>query len=215
MTERDRPRATTEHGTMARVILPGVIVAVLLMATVVGHRAGYWTVAELVRDPATHFELPTYAGAVSVIGVMGWVFAAAATGLASAVRRDLRSTLLPVSVLSLWLAIDDQFLLHEHVLPGLGIPEMAVLAIYAIVALWVLRRFLPGILTLRLPTLATAMLCFAASLVVDEFQTYSQFGLLLEDFAKLAGIMFWAGFWTAQSAGMIRSAARRDGIGHR
>ncbi|MDO5632990.1 MAG: hypothetical protein Q4G22_14320 [Paracoccus sp. (in: a-proteobacteria)] len=214
MTERNHMPAAAEYGTVARFVLPGMIVAVILAATVVGHRGGHWTVAELVRDPATHFNLPIYAGAVSIIGVMGWVFAAAVTGLAAAVRPDLRSTLLPVSLLSLWLAIDDQFLLHEHVLPGLGIPEMAVLAFYAILALWVLRRFLPGLLTLRLPTLAIAMLFFAASLVVDEFQTYSQFGLLLEDFAKLAGIMFWAGFWTAQSAGMIRHSTRGNGIGH-
>lgn len=179
---------------------------VVVAASVVGARAVGADLGDLVREATTVGDLPFYAGGLSAVTVSLWS-AAAAVALAAAADRPWRDRrlgelVLVLGALSLSLALDDQFRLHDDVLIRVGVPEKAVIVGYAVVAglaLWrgreVLRR--------RVDTavLGIAALLLSASVAVDGLQrTLERGGLdaelrvFLEDSCKLVGAAVWL-YW--------------------
>lgn len=190
-------------------IAPALIIVLGTLAVVLlGIGEGKWTFAEVSRDPSAQFGFPIYGGFVSALGFAGWVIAAAATGLAAAVRPDLRKRLLSVCILSALLALDDQFMLHDAVLPRFGIPEKLALLLYGVLCLRALWPFLPDLLRLKLPLLAIALASFVFSLLIDNVISFDTgAALFLEDTAKFIGIVFWAVHWFGQSAQALAGPA--------
>uniref|UniRef100_UPI00351A974A hypothetical protein n=1 Tax=uncultured Paracoccus sp. TaxID=189685 RepID=UPI00351A974A len=176
--------------------------AVLVFA---GMAAGKWTFAEISRDPSAQFGTPLYGGFVSTLGFAGWIIAAAATGLAALTQPLLRRLMLPVCLLSALLALDDQFMLHDAVLPRFGIPEKLMLIAEGLLCLRAVWPFLPALLRGKQPLLAVALAGFAASLLIDiivRFDTGT--ALMIEDMAKFTGITFWATHWFVYAAAALR-----------
>ncbi len=204
------PAASAAATVRRQLVIPAATAAtaVLLLvagAALAGMAAGKWSFAEISRDPSMQFGIPIYGGFVSILGFAGWIVAATATGLAALARPALRSALLPVCLLSALLALDDQFVLHDAVLPRIGIPEKLVLALYGALCLRALWPFLPRLLRGQLPLLAAALLAFSASLLVDaliHFDTGAT--LFIEDMAKFTGIVFWAAHWLVQATVFLR-----------
>jgi len=173
--------------------LAGAVTLAVLGLVIAGMMTGTWTFAEISRDPSAQFGFPLHGGFVSTLGFAGWIIAASVTGLAAAARPDLRGRMLPVCLLSALLALDDQFMLHDAVLPRFGIPEKLMLSAEGLLCLRAVWPFLPALLRLRLPLLAVALAGFATSLLIDlvvRFDTGT--ALMIEDMAKFTGITFWA-----------------------
>ncbi len=156
----------------------------------------------LTRDPSTVFDGQLYIGFLSQIGIFFWA-AAASICLFSAQVAFFKSTdsetpkfFLYSGLLSLLLGFDDVFLLHEHFFPFLGIPEHAVYVGYAGCMLLYVFRFHLMILRTEFLLFGAGLFCFALSMAIDWLEPEGIDIFLVEDGAKLIGILSWmAYFW--------------------
>lgn len=194
---------------LASAALPvAILLAVALQPWVPAH--------ELLRDPmATVGERSDccglHLGLVSYLGVGLWASTAAICLFAALCLRDepaeRASTvrfLVGAGLLSVWLTLDDLLMLHERVLPDLGVPELATYAVYGVAGLAHLRVALrvasPGIAAPGTRALLfVAIASLGASVVSDTILEAAGWAVPigLEDGAKLVGITFWLAFHTA------------------
>ncbi|MEM1285422.1 MAG: hypothetical protein AAGH43_08540 [Pseudomonadota bacterium] len=143
-----------------------------------------------------------YFGAMSMLGVMMWAATAAAclftalmlflTGLSPRLKRFAFAG----GLLTAWMTLDDAFLLHENVLPALGVPQNAVLAAYGLLGLgytWMARSYLRSVDGIFF---VGACVGFAVSIGVDVIllHTPSSTAIVVEDGAKFFGIWYWMVF---------------------
>lgn len=209
-------RSRSWHIGDAFVLVPLLIALVVALVAVVGHMSETWIITQVMRDPSTEFGFPFYGGFVSNIGIMGLITAAAVTGFTALVQQRAAPELVPVAALSLTLAIDDQYTLHETVLPGLGVPERLIFVAYGCALLWILWKLFSRRPSHSRAGLMLSLAAFALSAVVDLFfHSFSYYRLLLEDIAKFTGFMLWAGYWTAHSKALLQATLhdhRRGGI---
>lgn len=192
-------------------LLPGIFLAVIALQP--------WAEAKwMFLDPLTAAELSTdccrtYYGFASTVGVMLWV-ATAAICLFSAVLiamwkldKNLLKFAATAGVLTGWLALDDAFLVHELVLPSLGVPQNLVLAIYVVLALAYAGASWRIIIANDFWLLLIGGGAFAVSLGVDTvFQSLDPALVLIEDSAKFFGIFCWASFHITALARNLASA---------
>lgn len=174
----------------------------------------------LFTDPNASAALPWYTGLVSELGILGWAAAATAAAAASFVavvgrRRGAAWFLVHGSALGTLLCLDDLLQLHSGPLLGLlGVPKPGMLALLiAAVVHWVMAHRHEFARTRR-PLLVGAGTAFALSLAVDRLGDGRGFALVVEDGAKLLGILAWAAYFLATGADIVRSVvaeARRAG----
>lgn len=160
----------------------------------------------LVDDPSAQFGFPVYAGAFTHAGVALLVGTGAialfAAGLADRSRQRILTL---VGLLSLLLAIDDLFLLHERVLrEALGVSELVIFAVYGAIATYIailIGRDLLGWRYVGL-MLSVAFLCLmTAADKLEKVIGTPAWLLLLEEAAKLCGFALWAAFWALYAHG--------------
>jgi hypothetical protein len=159
--------------------------------------------AVLTRDPAATFEVPPYVGFLSNATMLVWsaaaticLFGAAMTPSAHA----FRSCLLFAGLLTVTLMLDDMYMGHEKLAPVyLGIPEKVVFLVYAIAAFYWLIRYRDVILATDYRLLVLAFIFLGASLGIDVLDSRGWFPIddpyLLEDGAKIAGVIFWLAYF--------------------
>ncbi|WBU55737.1 hypothetical protein [Paracoccus sediminicola] len=192
-------------------IVAAVIVLLVGAVVLIGAARGVWHPAQVLRDPAAEFGFPIYGGFVSYLGVAGWLIAGSVTGLAAAVRPMLRKTLIPVCTLSLLLALDDLFMLHEAFLPRIGLPEKLVLFCYGVIALVAVWPFLAAAIRWQKPLLGISLMAMIGSLGVDMLLSHGDGGAaLIEDLLKFTGVTFWAACWTQHAADALRLPESRN-----
>jgi hypothetical protein len=166
------------------------------------------------RDPAAIHQANPLLGAVSNLGIVLW--AAAATVALFTSRQLARieearrtSTFLQAAgVLSCWLLLDDLYMLHERVLPDwFGVPQPLVFALYAVVILVLVARFRSVLRTADSRPLALALGFFAVSAAIDQgpaaWHRWDAL-VLVEDGAKLFGLVGWLAYFGAVSAQALR-----------
>lgn len=156
----------------------------------------------LFADPAAFVGEPFYLGMFSALSVIAWTagasFAAIGAMLAKGRPRILCALLAGLSV---WLALDDQFMLHESVGPSIGIPQQAFFATYAGAVLAIAIGF-RGLILRGSPLLTIAALSMLAlSVAIDVMSDRSIYFaapslIVVEDGAKWIGAMLWAA-WIA------------------
>ncbi|HEX9852917.1 MAG TPA: hypothetical protein VGA68_07865 [Woeseiaceae bacterium] len=168
-------------------------------------------------DPLTAAELSgdcchVYYGFVSNLGVMLWSATAAVCLLAAAVfamqRRQgpLVWFALSAGALTGWLALDDAFLLHELVLPSLGVPQNAVLTAYLVLGGTYAIASWRMILASDYLVLVVGAAAMAVSIGVDTvFHSLLPALVSLEDSAKFFGIFCWAAFHISTMAALLAS----------
>lgn len=174
------PRRRLPRRSLAALGLLGVWIAALALARAAGHNP-----APLMRDPATMAGMPVWHGALSIVGCMGWAAAAAlcfANRLAH-VDPD-RATWGLLASLTAALGIDDALMLHEEVLPALGVAEPATFAAYGLAVVAIARRLRVGA-GYDLALLAVAAGALALSVAVDVVDPGP---VIYEDGPKLFGI---------------------------
>lgn len=166
-------------------------VLVLGLAAVAAEHTGR-ELSFFTRDPLAELHEPIYTGAVSTLGALVWWTGGVAALLAAAVvrRGEAAHALAAGGLLTLLLAFDDLFVMHEELIPDLvGIPERVVYAAYAAAGLafvWWHRRFLVPAPRALLLGLAVAL--FGLSIAFDVVAPGRH---ALEDGAKLLGIVAW------------------------
>ncbi|MEM8614175.1 MAG: hypothetical protein AAGF93_19290 [Cyanobacteria bacterium P01_H01_bin.105] len=155
-------------------------------------------ISDLTRDTAAIGQLPFYAGFLSQIGICLWAASAmicffSATVLPNhcASYRQLKRFLFVSASLTLFLGLDDAFLLHETVFPQLGISSKVIYASYGVFFLSYLFRFYKLILRTDHFLLAIALGFFGMSIAIDMLELSGQRAFLFEDGAKFVGILSW------------------------
>ena len=114
------------------------------------------------------------------------------------------------AALTALLGLDDLFLLHERILPKLGVPQTAVLLAYAVAGLAYFAGFFREIREREFAVLCVGLVALGTSLGIDLFVKSQGDGLkLAEDSAKFFGVAGWAGFhWLRAKTVLTTMAAK-------
>jgi len=150
------------------------------------------TVGELRQAECCH----VYDGAMSNLGLMVWAATAAVAWfaiMAHLARNQSFGFAAHSCAVSGTLLLDDTFLLHEVVLPKLGVSQTLVVAALGGMALIYLVAWRDRLMRSRYaPLLYVSLLFFTASLGIDQvFSSISSMMIVIEDGSKFIGIVFW------------------------
>jgi hypothetical protein len=159
--------------------------------------AGF-SLEDIVRDPAQMTGQSSFLGFVSNVGVWLWVcsgavclFSAGLGGFAGDQKQ--KQLLILIGVLSLVLAVDDLFLLHDRYLP-----QRPVFIVYAFFTLTLLVRYFKNIMEIEGFAFLSAGGLLATSIFIDLNQRkipfdYGQVQTVEEGF-KFVGAASWLYF---------------------
>ena len=172
-------------------------------------------VSSLFLDPNAVSDQKWYFGLVSNLGVLAWTVAATSaiggSWVAYQTGRPSAGRFLGCggAAASLML-LDDLFLLHSSAIPKLvGVPKVVAMALVVgpTVAWFVL--FVSEIGRTRWLILVSAMSAFAFSVAADQaFHGNGTTALLLEDGAKLMGVLAWMAYFVMTTHDIARSTIR-------
>jgi preprotein translocase subunit SecG len=180
----------------------------------------YWKgipIGNLTRDPTSILFAPLYTGFLSQIGNLLW-FASAAICLFTANFLSYQPDNLKIKrffivsgFLTLVLAFDDLFLLHEEFFPFfLGIPEEAVFASYALFVFFYLFKFYSTILKTDYILMGIALIFFGISITLDLLNPKGIDPFLFEDGAKTIGIVSWLAYFFRCATDALYQAIAQD-----
>ncbi|EKV00421.1 hypothetical protein Lepto7375DRAFT_2535 [Leptolyngbya sp. PCC 7375] len=185
---------------------------------------------QLTRDINAIGRIPAYAGFLSQIGLFCWAASAMLCFFSANIiktngnHHKIGQFLLASTLLTLILGLDDAFLLHEKVLPKLGIPEGVTYASYGGLLLFYLFRFHKLILKTDYTLIAISLAFFGLSYTLDfvldivypaapiPLLTSGQISYLLEDGAKFIGIISWLVYCFQIGKYSIRVSAAKPNI---
>lgn len=206
-----------------RGLWPGVAVVYTITAALLGGVAlaavaTGRAVADFTREPVSALQETTctggacsYIGLVSNAGLLVWA-AAAGVCLVTAVvcRLDARSSLagpfLWLGLLTAVLAVDDGFQLHEYAAPAVVAQgEALTILVYALALGVILLRYRSFVLRTPFGLLLASGALFAVSIACDRWATDLH---LVEDGAKLLGIVSWAMWLVSTSVAVLRADTR-------
>lgn len=178
------------------------------------------SLGDLTRDPAAIFEFPPYVGFLSQTGIFIWAASAAVCLFSAWAMKGFSDPLFTrylvfSGLLALFLGVDDVFLLHEELFPGFGVPEKVVYLIYIAFIFLYLITNVRVILKTDYLLLAMAFGFFGISIGFDFVDVYFPGQFLLEDGAKLTGMVGWLVYFglTARAA-FLQAAGRREKGNH-
>lgn len=167
--------------------------------------SGYYQVSfrELTADPNVIANQPFYIGILSQFGLFFWSAAATLSFTFACLSRCIVKNktlslfyLISGIIISI-LMLDDCFMLHEDVLPRLGIPQKVVFLFYGILVSSYLVKYYKVILKTPYLLLLMAFGGFSLSAIIDlffHFENIDFWGSFIEDGAKFTGIVFWGSY---------------------
>lgn len=178
----------------------------------------YVPVEYITRDPAAIAEHPIYYGAVSNLGILLWSASVTACLLGGTIVKVLKdkteavSFFLAFGSLSLFLCMDDLFLLHEDLFPRrLNLPEEITFVVYAIAVSAALVRFRKFLLKNQPALFGAALLLFAFSLSSDLifslFELEGGAAYAIEDGFKFIAIFVWCMYFLWAAIDQITTAS--------
>ena len=210
---RELPRlsATTPYNTIVaqvRALLPTLLLvyapAILVLGAVfAASLKSDIPVAYFLRDPAGTLHVPNYVGVVSGLGVLLWCACAAVCLFSWAVLKKSGGSgrwpafFFSAGIITTVLLIDDFFMLHENasqIYWRFG--EEMVFALYGFMFVFFIARFWRTIASTEFLVFLLACGFMGMSLVFDKLNgpygdNVPAIRLLLEDGAKLLGIVAW------------------------
>jgi len=166
-----------------------------------------FTIREVLRDPAQQTGLSSFLGFVSNIGVWLWVSSAAICCFSlltnySRVRGGSKELIVLLGLLSMLLAVDDFFLLHERY-----VYQKGIFLFYAVFALTILIRHYRKIIEIDGFTFLLAGLLLGSSVEIDIYQRKIPLEYvhvqLIEEGCKFVGAAIWL-FFVGQAASFHR-----------
>ncbi len=171
--------------------------------------------AELFLDPSALAGAHWYAGLLSNLGILAWTTAvvsalwggwvAGRTGRAGASRFLVDGALVTGVML-----LDDLLRLHSGVLPRLfGVPKAAaMLMVVAPTIVWAVH-FGSEVVRTRWLVLLSSLAALASSVTADQLiNRGTTTGILIEDGAKLLGVVAFALYFVLTSVDITRSVIR-------
>jgi len=169
----------------------------------------------LLRDPAAIADEPFYLGALSNFGLLLWAGSVSICLLTYAVlvrdggEREWRLFFLAFAAFTSILMFDDMLMLHESVMPDLfGLPDKFAFGLYAILALASFVGLRSTIFKTHYLLLLVSLSFFALSILVDIQDMPAAQTALVEDGAKLLGILGWFVYFIWSSAGRLGDITR-------
>lgn len=217
MASRRRQRLADRVGPLrpdrqgVRFAVVAVVAAILVIAAVGAHLSG-GSIAELLRDPAATEGHSVSLGALSHLGVLLWATSATVLLFAASISRGDDAQLAALlGAFTAYLGLDDLFLLHERVLPALGIPQEVVLAGYVVALGGIVARHRRTTLTTddRI-LLMLAAVGFAVSLLLDVVIEVSS---AVEDSAKFVALGAYLAFSLGWATRLVESRTRTGTAG--
>ena len=181
--------------SVSAVVLPALMfygIAVLVL-----QNSGF-SLTEILRDPAQQSGASSFLGFVSNIGVWLWVssFAICCYSLitrSASMTRGRRELIILLALLSLLLAVDDFFLLHERY-----VYQKGIFLFYALCALTLVARHFRRILEIDGFSFGLAGVLLASSIIIDMKQRHIPFDYahvqLIEEGCKFVGAALWLYF---------------------
>lgn len=200
-----------------RLVLTTLAAAALPLAALVATRVlGQVPVDRMTRDVAAIAGLHPLAGFLSTLGILLWWGSAAIQGHTASVLRAAghegdAGFFAYSSALSAYLALDDQFQIHEHLAPQyLGLPERAVYGLLALAVLVYLARYRHQFRSVDGRLLALALAGLSASVIVDVgldrwLWQLQDWVFLVEDGLKWLGVCFWAAYAVVRCHDALRA----------
>jgi len=202
---------------------PRVLVAVYVPPLLVVVATGIVSVVKNVpaskftRDPAVLLGTHPLVGMMSNVGILLWAGAAAVclfTALVLNMKKESpahRGFLAGAGLFTLWLLCDDLFLFHEWLFPTvLGVSDKVLFLAYGCLTAVFLFRFRRYILhSTPWLVLGLALAFFAISMGLDRLPEDMFVWdplYLLEDGAKLLGIVGWLWYFGTVCAGLLAGA---------
>jgi len=194
---------------LTTLILVLAVWAVLIGAVVA---ISYWfdvPFGDLTRDPADIFNTAFYVGFLSQAFIFLWAATGAVALFAGAilpnrtVAPDQKAFLLASGLLTMFLGADDAFLIHDKILPRIGVPEIITFALYIGLVFLYLVRFRSLISKTDYVLIVLSGVFFAISIVVDLLEPGFLPLYLVEDAAKLAGILCWLAYFVRVAASTV------------
>lgn len=176
-----------------------VYISITLFLYGVSVFSGYYdvSVAYFMRDPVITLYGHPFVGAVSNLGILVWCATAAICFFCAVIHKKNGDSsfsffLWCSGIFTSILMLDDFFMFHEYLFPyTFGIPQTAVIICYIGIALLYFVKFRGIIYASEYLTLLLACTMFSVSILSDIFMDQSDFQFLLEDGAKLLGIVTW------------------------
>ena len=212
MTDRRRAIALRRQ---VRQLSPLLVLWGLGAMLVAGAGLQRWVSAsELFLDPSYVTGAPWYTGVLSNVGILAWTVAACASAAGSWVARQTARPqaaefLGAAAVVTVVLLADDLLQLHGEVLLGMGVPQVVGQALMVVPALWWLQRYRAEILRTRWLVLGAALCGLGVSYGVDSvWSLHGDREVLLEDGAKLLGLLAWAQYFVLTALDIARSTLR-------
>ncbi|WNM24835.1 hypothetical protein RN607_01690 [Demequina capsici] len=217
-----REPGVIEDRTLVRAIVMVGIAAItmliggLLLAVLEG-----FSPASALRDPLATHELGRSVGLLSIVGVVLWVSGGVMYLFAATLvpARSDRLFLCLAGAVCLFLALDDQFMLHEIPSDKLPAGDLIVAAYYGgafIVIAWVMRTWVRDRIAI---VLAIALALLGASLSFDVIRGAegTALGAVLEDTFKFLGIAYFTAYAALKSYDLVAaarpvSARVKDGV---
>jgi hypothetical protein len=155
--------------------------------------------SDVTRDFSGVFRLAPYVGFISNLGIFMWCIALALTWFAWYFFSEI-GRLHSLSVfywysgfLTLVLALDDLFQLHEVIIPEyLGLPEYSIYVVYLISAIIYSIKYYKKLFNQHVSFVFLAYSFFAFSMGFDSLGLKMPFETYMEDCLKFAGICFWS-----------------------
>lgn len=185
------------HSNRPVIIILLALSAFLISIVLLFNFFGEVPIGNLTRDPSAVMGAPFHTGILSQTGIFFWSASAAICIFTAKVISKypdsfkLKRFLIVSGLLTMLLGLDDIFLLHESVFPSLGIHEKVVYATYAGLVLFYLSKFYRVILDTKYIFLVMALGFFALSVIFDKSSIPGIDPYLLEDGAKIIGIVSW------------------------
>lgn len=174
---------------------------VMLLAVLINVFRGI-TIGYLTRDPNAIGGNTYYAGFISQLGIFFWAGTAAICFFTYLLLRQKQENtetwpfLCYAGCITLVLGCDDVFQLHEGFFPAIGISENIVLASYVLLLAIFLVKFQAAILRSNYVLFGISLAFFGVSMVEDVLSLFEPIRHLLEDGAKLFGIVTWSAYFS-------------------
>lgn len=193
------------HSVLSWIIIPVALCLAIILLAMAQSTLSYH---EIFNDPADTIHFNPFTGLVSMLGLFAWAAAAGICFLTYAVVRfreavQMRWFWLAAGLLTVFLLLDDAFMLHEEILPfGMGIRERYVKVSYLIIAAAFGFGFFRILVGNNLRLLVAAGSFFVLSFLCDTPVLMDLLGLwennifiyLIEDGAKFIGISLWMAY---------------------
>jgi len=209
-----RRQAGRAGGTL--IVTYGLLLLLMVVSVALALKT-HTPLGHLTRDPAAIAHLRPLDGVLSNLGIIFWCFAASVCLFCSRLLAGRASWFLLCSgAVTTVLMLDDFFQLHEHVFRhSFHVPQILVYGAYAAMLLLYLLWFSEDILRTDFAILVLALGLFAFSTFVDVASDHTSLlehipgRALLEDGAKLAGIVTWFLYFARTASAYVTAAPSR------